>query len=302
VFLQELKADGPIIPPLFILPGHDSLCLVPAHNLEAFERDLKDDSEREPDWLVTAYERLRLLNVHHYSDLYKAGSVEPTFPSIAESFLAESAKHLRAVSKLSGREFERFAGEVFAAFGFDVVASVRLLGGEIDLLLVEFSKESPPRFTLVECKHLGKSGRPVNLAQVMRLYGFCHALDRLLRRPQALLLSSTSFTHPAKSFAHLQGIELLDFQKLVGWLRERRQKTPLEKHAPILGMAHPRTDGSIKLEKALLSYMFSGTGREATVVGNLAWLELYDFLHFMDVLRSTPISKDDEQVLNELGI
>lgn len=133
--------------------------------------------------------------------------------------LLESSTDLASIRALPWDRFEHLVGEAFRRRGYDVrentVAGVAGADRGIDLVLVRAGETR-----LVQCKRWDK---PVGAPVVRELLGAVTAEGAT----GGVLVASSRFTEPARTFAHANDIELVDGAALGQMIGEvRRSPTP----------------------------------------------------------------------------
>jgi hypothetical protein len=119
-----------------------------------------------------------------------------------------------ALHDLSPREFEEAVAELLTSSGWDVSLTPAIRDGGYDILAVSRDSLGLETAWAVECKHY-RSNHPVGVGAVRNLYGVKHGLGI----PQALLVTTSSFTRDAKQFADsVADIKTADWRTLVDWL------------------------------------------------------------------------------------
>jgi hypothetical protein len=232
--------------------------------------------------------------------VYATDQVVPVLSHVARVISDESKSHGDALRRLTGKEFERWLGEVFEAHGLNVHQNVRLLGADIDLFLIESRLGAPPKYIIVECKHFVRSGRAVNLAQVMRLYGLREALTGAIEIKESLLVTSTRFTQPALQFAEAFKMTPLDLQGLEHWLGQFAPAPPGHR-LPIVDVVQPDQDGYVRLRQSLLGYLQVGAGDDLELLGMMDHLDLWASKTFRQHLMR-PLTDEDLERLASFGI
>ncbi len=221
---------------------------------------------------------------------------------ISEFIIAETLKHPQSLAKLSGKDFERWLFEAFAAHGLIVQHNVRLVGADVDLFLTEWRGEGPSRHMIVECKHYQRSGRPVSLSQVMRLYGLREALGSTLDIKDTILVTSTRFTKPARQFAEAYTMTAIDIQGLRDWFERYASFDPCLKRLPVVDVAILDRGQTLTLQPPLMRYLGLSPGNQLDLFGQFDHLELWKHETFIAKLQSETYTDEDARALGDLGI
>jgi len=173
---------------------------------------------------------------------------------------------------MTGREFERFLRRVFTFAGASVQSNIRLLGAEIDLMLLEVDDENTPKFTIIEIKNNAASGRHINVSVVLRLFGLESALKKMLPIKNSFIVSTTDFTHPAVHFANIYQVRLRELDQLKEWLSAHSLEWHTRK-APCYDFSRQTKHGDIRIPNAFRKYV--EVSREAVWVGGRGSFELW---------------------------
>ncbi len=129
--------------------------------------------------------------------------------------------------ELSPRQFEEVVAELLASSGYDVSLTPATRDGGHDILAVSRDQLGLETAWAVECKRY-RPEHPVGVEVVRSLYGVKHGL----RLPQALLVTTSTFTRSAREFADGVGdIKIADANVLVEWLARYKRPLGPESHA-----------------------------------------------------------------------
>jgi DNA-binding transcriptional regulator/RsmH inhibitor MraZ len=193
--------------------------------------------------------------IYPCSPLYKSNKVSSKLQE-AVGIYSKEIKHSQAALKnISGKEFERLLNDILLSLNVSVQLNVHILGAEIDLLLLSFNEKGKPEFTIVECKHKIQSHNPVEISQVMRLFGLTEALRRRSYPVKhSLMVSTTGFTRNAKQFAKIYKLDLISYQGLIEWINAHNLVSkPL--HLPIFKLLNVHHDGGFTLPTPFVPYI-----------------------------------------------
>ncbi|NPV87371.1 MAG: restriction endonuclease [Anaerolineae bacterium] len=142
--------------------------------------------------------------------------------------LASRLRRLEEITALTPAEFERLVGELFAWQGYEVTPTPSSGDQGVDLFL-----RRAGRLSVVQCKRY-QPGEPVGQPVVRDLYGVLahHAAW------EAYLVTSGSFSEPARSWAAGKPIRLVDGNQLAEWLEMLRSNArPHPDRRTLLGLA-----------------------------------------------------------------
>lgn len=148
---------------------------------------------------------------------YRTDTVSDKVRRALEILEGEVSKNPRLLRDLSGKDFERLLYEVLKSLGINVQLNVRLLGAEIDLLLLELTDQGQIEFTIVECKHRAVSGRAVGISQVMRVFGLREALYRDVSIKNAIIVTTTGLSPAARQFCQVYKMTSVDYDGFIDW-------------------------------------------------------------------------------------
>ena len=202
-------------------------------------------------WDAQVVELVLRSRVYPTQPLFLSNLPPPRLRDAVETLEGERKAHQQAVSRLSGREFEKFVAEVFSASGFAVQQNLHLLGAEVDLLLLEFSHEGDVRYSVVECKHRARSRELVGIGDVIRLFGLSEALRaKGAAIAHSILVTTNGFSAAAKNFAHIYDLGLLNFEALLDWVTNlpQREEDPI---APLFKIQSLDATGRFYLDQTL---------------------------------------------------
>ena len=270
-FRRQLFASSrPLSYPMVIVaaPGHH-ISLIPSYSLPSFVKRWAQDVE---EGLITTDQLLEVLK--HFGigpsvPLFESNCLERGLEEVGETIQAEWSKHYPSLDRRKGKEFEKFLATIFSAHGFEVLENIRLLGAEIDLLLIQTSADG--RTILVEAKNYAAK-RKVTLAQVMRLYGLREALYDLLPVSDTFLVTTSTFPKPAQLFGEIFHIGLMDVNRLMKWLAAFPKPPVLR--LPVVGICQMDSRWSIKLSHKMLRHLLPSPSGEVAVLGGLEYLDL----------------------------
>lgn len=130
--------------------------------------------------------------------------------------IAKNANELRQIAK---SEFESLTAEIFARRGFEVDLFRDIKDDGIDFLAVK-GDDYENRIYCIQCKHPDTTNKNVSVATVREIFGVANAFDI----QNCMVVTSTSFTKDAKSFAALKKdrIKLINGMQLTRWLDKYR--------------------------------------------------------------------------------
>lgn len=227
-------------------------------------------------------------NLHELILESRVNIAAPIHCAHENSRLSDAVLHLRTqllrdaalVDRMTGHEFERFLKEVFEAHGIAVQANVRVLGAEIDLLLLHSDTEHGVAFSIVECKHRSRSKSKIDISEVVRVFGLAEALNTLMPIRNRILVTTHGFTHAAVAFANTFGLRAADYEQVIDWAQ---QSSVLKvEELPIFRMVTIGEDGRLHLDSTLRKYL--GSPAQLLVVGTIDRIELWDGHRFAEMI------------------
>ena len=160
--------------------------------------------------------------VHACPPFYMTDTVSDKVRQAVEILAGEEKKNPKTLRNLSGKDFERLLCEILNSLGINVQLNVRLLGAEIDLLLLELNERGQIEFTIIECKHRVISGKAVGISQVMRLFGLREALKGDVNIKNAIIVTTTGFSPQARQFSQVYRLNLVDYEGFIEWATAHR--------------------------------------------------------------------------------
>ena len=150
---------------------------------------------------------------------YTAGSPLDITADLEQILAIEMARHSHAFASMSGKDFERFVAKTLSVFNVEVQGNVRIRGAEIDLLLCRRGEDSKNEsFHILECKNWVRSNSPVRLREVLRAIGLRKLIRDKLVPVSNAILSTTSFTRPARAAAAARQVDLIQYDEFASWL------------------------------------------------------------------------------------
>jgi Restriction endonuclease len=276
----------------FQFPQGNRLAVVPASNLRGHYI--------EPENLPNAVRFSRTCK-----DLLSGTRIYPTEPTFLNSGLSNIAKERiqsaiqeietakQHVNKMSGREFERFLRRTLEAVGATVQSNIRIMGAEIDLMLLEIDAKGSPQFTIIEAKNHSKSGRSIALSIVLRLFGLSSAVKGVMPIKDALIVGTTRFTDPATHFANIYNVGLYGLEQLGEWLSAHALEWQTQQ-APCYNVTTLSKWGHIQITEPFGRY--GKCGDEVWMAGRLnsfnLWIpEAFEAYKTEDMLRKTELKR-----------
>ncbi len=124
------------------------------------------------------------------------------FSSTLQDDKRDSASGMDYVDILSGYEFELLIVELYNAMGFSLKQTAKTRDGGIDIT-AERNKEC----LLIQCKRYSPN-KKVSVNVVRELFGTINASPK--STVKGIIVSTTGFTKPAKDFAAISKIQVLD--------------------------------------------------------------------------------------------
>jgi len=154
--------------------------------------------------------------------------------------------------KLAPREFEELVASLFEAEGYDVSVTPATRDGGVDIFVERNNRLGLPDQWIVECKRYSED-RPVGVEQVRQLVGVRHVLNAR----NAVLVTSSRFTKDAQRVAEISGVQLVDQERLMSWVKNYPQKPadiaePTKRFQSVfISHSHQDHDFVAKLNQAL---------------------------------------------------
>lgn len=127
---------------------------------------------------------------------------------------------------LTPRAFEELVASIFEVEGYEVNVTPATRDGGVDVFAERSNRLGLPDQWIVECKFY-REDRPIGVEVVRQLVG----VRQVLNVRNAALVATTRFTKEAQRTAELGGIELVDRDRLLSWLRTHPPKT-IATHRP----------------------------------------------------------------------
>lgn len=144
-------------------------------------------------------------------------------PSVLITKLAAEPASL---DEISWRELEELVAEIIASLGWQVSLTPPTRDGGHDVLAINANELGLDTAWAIECKRY-RPDRKVGVDIVRSLYGVKHGL----RIPQALLVTTSTFTRDALEFAAANtDIRLADREELLRWIADYRPPTDFAEH------------------------------------------------------------------------
>jgi len=237
--------------------------------------------------------------VHWHSSLYPVladARPQPTIPLYRSDHISESVMLAKKTitealtlpsgqtRRISGRDFERIVGDTLEFLGVNVQMNPRTPCGEIDLLLLHVTRDRGIESTVVECKH---TKRGVSLSQVMRLYGLREALGRDLNIKNAILVTTSSCSSPARQATKILAMDVMNYEALMDWVNKQGLANQ-EKRYPLFRIANMDRYGRVCIPKCLSPYLDAESAiitagitmlRAVEIRGLASWRRLMNTYH-----------------------
>ncbi len=121
---------------------------------------------------------------------------------------------------LTPRAFEELVASIFELEGYEVNVTPASRDGGVDVFAERSNRLGLPDQWIVECKFY-REDRPIGPELVRALVG----VRQVLNVRNAALVATTRFTKEARRIAELGGIELVDRDRLLSWLRTHPSKS-----------------------------------------------------------------------------
>jgi hypothetical protein len=120
---------------------------------------------------------------------------------------------------LTPRAFEELVASIFEVEGYEVNITPPTRDGGVDVFAERSNRLGLPDQWIIECKFY-REDRPIGVDLVRQLLG----VRQVLNVRNAALVASSRFTKDAQRVAELGGIELVDRDRLLSWLRTHPPK------------------------------------------------------------------------------
>lgn len=133
---------------------------------------------------------------------------------LAAEELAERERNIATTDGLSGPDFEEWVARLMRLTGF---SSVTVRGGANDQGADITAHAPDGRWTVVQCKRYAPT-RTLGSPAVQTFAGPAHGIHKA---ELAILITTTTFTGPARRDADLMDIRLVDRERLAAWATDR---------------------------------------------------------------------------------
>lgn len=266
---------------MLLAPCEDSITLFPVGFLTGTS---EESFARRVFWAQELHELVARSRVRRAAPIHRAPAGNSTVAAAAHQLRAALDEDPGLIRRMTGGEFERFVRHIFESCGIAVQANVRVLGAEIDLLLLHCDGEQGVEFSIVECKHRDRSGKKVEVSEVVRLFGLSEALESVVPLRNRILVSTAGFTRSALDFASVYELRLADYQQVMVWAEQNRHEAVDE--LPIFRFVTVARDGRLRLDETLRAYVQSPDS--IMVIGAIDRMELWNREKF-ELLTATPL-------------
>ena len=201
--MEKLSGSG-----VFILPILVEDCDVPPLLLDRRYANFKEDPE-------SAYLELTDAIYHHFKVAHPDADVGRITPQdVNRQLLQHLVKNRQLIHELSPRRFDEVVASVFESFGYSVELTAATKDGGKDLVVLrDVAPGIGPQKYIIECKRYKNT---VGADVVQRLAGVVarSGADR------GILVTTSSFTKPAREASQRFSIDLVDYPTLFDWLKE----------------------------------------------------------------------------------
>lgn len=153
---------------------------------------------------------------------------------------------------ISPRDFEELVASIFETEGYSVSTTPQTRDGGIDVIAERVNNLGLPDQWIIECKKYS-SDRPIGVEIIRQLAG----VKSMLRARNAAVVSSTRFSKAAQDFAQELNIDLVDGDKVSGWLEiqgehsRKDQEKPSRFHSVFISHSHRDHEFVTRLNSAL---------------------------------------------------
>lgn len=166
----------------------------------------------------TIEELAQLLNEANWTVVYEAsaeadGVASELLEDVTEELIRRIAEDPGTLQEMTDRQFEEVVAEIFSAFGYEVELTKQTRDGGMDVIAVS-RREGIPLKLVIECKRYAADNK-VGIGVVQRLLGVKVAE----RANKAILVTTSSFTQPAATFAadNCWELDLKDHKDILEW-------------------------------------------------------------------------------------
>jgi hypothetical protein len=255
---------------LIVVPLYNSLILIPEVN---FDRNPMHWIQ-EVLWDSSIKEVVSHNTVYPSTPFFQNNISNEKLHQAANLLKHECITNSKIINRLSGHDFEKLIAEVFRTYGITVQMNIRLLGAEVDLLLIEFDDKFNKKFSIIECKHRSISKKSVGISEVLRIYGLSEALRRKdIPIERSIIVTTNEFSMPAKSFSKIYNLELVEFEALVDWIKQNKIEYNNTNY-PVFQNLNFDNRARIYIPKLLRQYLKLSKGSEIAWVGTANSFEL----------------------------
>jgi len=153
---------------------------------------------------------------------------------------------------ISPREFEELVAAIFEAEGYDVSLTKATRDGGVDVFAERVNQLDLPDQWVIECKRYNPEN-PVGVDVVRQLSGVKYVLNSR----NAVIVTTSRFTKDASKFAEKSGVDLVDRNKLLQWLKkyspakEKRTSPTKQFQSVFISHSHKDHDFVSRLNSAL---------------------------------------------------
>jgi methionyl aminopeptidase len=137
--------------------------------------------------------------------------------TVSSELVQYTRYHPSALYHVDPHVFERLVGEILASWGFSLEFNVRTVSGEVDILGFTRDVLGNRIGYVIECKRYARKNL-VGLSEVTRLHGIREDLRYRSRVQNALLVTTSDFTKPARRMAAERHLDLRNYEALLDWL------------------------------------------------------------------------------------
>lgn len=298
--MESFSKKTPMKSRLVLIPLHDNISIVP---FPTFTKDSRSWKElQEVIWDPEVNYVVSQNVIHPCQPLFQRHHLSPKIQNAISLFKREQSLSQAVLSKLSGTDFEKFIAEVFSSVGIEVQMNVRLVGAEIDMMLLQVAHEGCMHYSIVECKHRSTGKHLVGIGEVMRLYGLSEALRRQdMSIKHKIIVASTGYTSPARLFSRISDVDLLVYDSLLDWIKQNNLR-PNSEHAPFFRFGTMDQRGRLRLPKPLASYLRLDTGSPAIMLGVMDIIEIWNSKDWERKIAMAPSPEELSAKLRGLGI
>jgi len=290
--VRRSRHGDELLTPAVMVPRDESIRVYAAQDFREVMRALWATDVR---WDDSVQRVLRVTRPHPAVPWFRSDDLSQRVIE-AKRLLDAELKSFKGSATHRGRDAEQILVRALEHLGISVQSNVRVMGAEIDLLLLTADKTGCPSFCILEVKY---GRRHVEISQVMRLFGLQEALRQYIDVGHAVLVTSAGLTRPAMQFTKTFSLSSVDFEGLLDWVVS--QGLMGDRYlSPMFRMCHIDGRGRITVPRSLTSYF--ADERDLTVIGMLESFEIWGSRKIEDAMARSWEDEDSQALFERFGI